>query len=379
MRSGAASERHPWVPRTAGSACSSLPPGAATAAEGSEYPTPSAQRYGSNRGGAAGRTGPVRPSLDTWAKDYWPTTSRDAVESRRETARTENWKSNPGTTLSDKIQDFPEVAEMDQWPTPRTVTGGAESAERKKELGREKSGGGDLQAAAQGWPTPRTTDVQSGRGCESHGRTFYRPSKELEAGRKVGQANLADVSEHLIGQDPEGGWPTPAARDYRAPNSSESQERRAKGREKAGQQLPNFVAHGAEASPETDWSDFPLFRRGPATATSGKPSSGTSPNSPPPSPGRTWKAPHGFPAGNGPDGNEFSTQVRKEAVEMEGSAEKGPIPRGKAKRLNPLFVGWLMGWPPLWHVARTRCGPRAMAWWAYRQRQLLWSLLVGSA
>jgi hypothetical protein len=42
------------------------------------------------------------------------------------------------------------------WPTPRTITGGAESAERKKELGRTASGGGDIQAAAQNWPTPDT-------------------------------------------------------------------------------------------------------------------------------------------------------------------------------------------------------------------------------
>jgi len=39
------------------------------------------------------------------------------------------------------------------WPMPRTPTGGAESAERKQELGRTTSGGGDLQAAAMmaGW------------------------------------------------------------------------------------------------------------------------------------------------------------------------------------------------------------------------------------
>jgi hypothetical protein len=43
------------------------------------------------------------------------------------------------------------------WPTPRTITGGAESAERKQELGRTKSGGGDLQAAVKSWPTPRVT------------------------------------------------------------------------------------------------------------------------------------------------------------------------------------------------------------------------------
>lgn len=45
------------------------------------------------------------------------------------------------------------------WPTARTVTGGAESWARKQELGRKKSGGSDLQAAAMGvtgWPTPET-------------------------------------------------------------------------------------------------------------------------------------------------------------------------------------------------------------------------------
>lgn len=44
------------------------------------------------------------------------------------------------------------------WPTPRTLTGGGESAKRKQELGRTASGGGDLQAAAQtfGWQTPTT-------------------------------------------------------------------------------------------------------------------------------------------------------------------------------------------------------------------------------
>ena len=37
-------------------------------------PTPSANNYGTNQGGAAGRTGKVRPSLDTMArKNLWPT------------------------------------------------------------------------------------------------------------------------------------------------------------------------------------------------------------------------------------------------------------------------------------------------------------------
>jgi hypothetical protein len=37
--------------------------------------------------------------------------------------------------------------QIKQWPTPRTITGGAESAQRKKELGRIEAGGGDFQAA----------------------------------------------------------------------------------------------------------------------------------------------------------------------------------------------------------------------------------------
>jgi hypothetical protein len=45
------------------------------------FPTPNASRYGTNVGGGMGRTGKVRPSLDTMAsKDLWPTpTVQDAA------------------------------------------------------------------------------------------------------------------------------------------------------------------------------------------------------------------------------------------------------------------------------------------------------------
>jgi len=54
------------------------------------------------------------------------------------------------------------------WPTPRTPTGGAESAQRKQELGRTQSGGGDLQATAQmaGWGTPTSRDGKDGQAGE---------------------------------------------------------------------------------------------------------------------------------------------------------------------------------------------------------------------
>jgi hypothetical protein len=47
------------------------------------------------------------------------------------------------------------------WNTPRAITGGAETAERKQELGRTESGGGDLQAQTQLWQTPATDSFRS--------------------------------------------------------------------------------------------------------------------------------------------------------------------------------------------------------------------------
>ncbi len=54
-----------------------------------------------------------------------------------------------------KLRDHVQGINREMWPTPRTITGGAESADRKQELGRTESGGGDLQAAVETWPTPR--------------------------------------------------------------------------------------------------------------------------------------------------------------------------------------------------------------------------------
>lgn len=79
------------------------------------------------------------------------------------------------------------------WPTPRTVTGGPESAERKQELGRTQSGGGDLQAAAllASWGTPRVTT-----------NCGYGKAERADGARLEDQAQLAS-------------WVTPASRDHK--------------------------------------------------------------------------------------------------------------------------------------------------------------------
>lgn len=60
-----------------------------------EWPTPTAEPYGSNQGGSAGRVGPVRPSLETLARE-WPTPT---VMSQAQTAENPFPGQTGGTTL----------------------------------------------------------------------------------------------------------------------------------------------------------------------------------------------------------------------------------------------------------------------------------------
>jgi hypothetical protein len=71
----------------------------------------------------------------------WPTCSTRDSKGGYEGGRIRNGK------ISTDTLDV--VAQLAGWPTPRTITGGPESAERKQELGRTASGGGDLQAVVQ--------------------------------------------------------------------------------------------------------------------------------------------------------------------------------------------------------------------------------------
>ncbi len=75
------------------------------------------------------------------------------------------------------------------WATPRTITGGGETLERKKELGRQ-SGGSDLQAQTeQLWQTPATDSFRS------------------RGGDRIDEMGLDQQARY---------FPTPAARDYRS-------------------------------------------------------------------------------------------------------------------------------------------------------------------
>jgi hypothetical protein len=146
------------------------------------------------------------------------------------------------------------------------------------------------------WPTARTTDVQSGRGAVESGETFYRPSKALQAGQKVGQANLSDVSEN---------WRTPDAPTSGGPRTRTA--RQGKGHqvvldEQACQFSPPDLAtpDGGTSSPDT-LSSLQLYQ-----------------------------------------------QALCGLLERHWTAEL-------KWRLNPLFVNWLMGWPIFWSVPVPIC------------------------
>jgi len=60
------------------------------------------------------------------------------------------------------VATMPLTAQVKCWATPRTPTGGPESAQRKQELGRKTSGGGDLASQASGKLNPRWVETLMG-------------------------------------------------------------------------------------------------------------------------------------------------------------------------------------------------------------------------
>jgi len=60
------------------------------------------------------------------------------------------------------VATMPLTAQVKAWATPKTPTGGPETAKRKQELGRTASGGGDLASQANGKLNPRWVETLMG-------------------------------------------------------------------------------------------------------------------------------------------------------------------------------------------------------------------------
>jgi len=153
------------------------------------FPTPAATYYGSNQGGSAGRTGPVRLGLETMArKGLWPTptasmmtmgdlnqarfagnkggnrpTYEDAKlwptptvgDSRSSGSRnTANSKAHPGVSLTDAVRGDAGTGRM-EFATPK-------ASDSKGGVPQDSKGKRDLRLDAKKWATPNTVDSKGG-------------------------------------------------------------------------------------------------------------------------------------------------------------------------------------------------------------------------
>ena len=165
MRSGRLYRQPTWEPRTFVAASSSSlgypTPRASDADRGGRgellhmvkcgrprgplvYPTPSATPYGTNKGGAAGRVGPARPSLDTMARSgRWPTaTAGDAKSSG--SRNLEGSKAHAGVSLTDAVR-FGNSSTPRTWATTQDgANNGAPSQHDRNSLPLNAQAGGAL-------------------------------------------------------------------------------------------------------------------------------------------------------------------------------------------------------------------------------------------
>ena len=295
-------------------------------------------RSGSMRSGCAYERPTWAPRTGGIGGSAWPTaTSRDSKDGACADANVET-----NALLGRAVT---------RWPTPRTITGGAESAERKQELGREESGGGDLQAAATLWPTP-----QVGTGENSHGQI---------------SGDFRNRMEDLLSK-----WQTPRAgvHDSPGPHTSRGEVDALEPQAQLWQTpaTDSFRSRGGDRREEMGLDQQSRFWPTPAASVI---NDGEGPE--------TFDARRERLRELGINGNGAGLMLPVEAVRFHrvrvistAGVELSPtdLSTSQRRRLNPAFVCWLMGFPWWW----TRAEPISFAAaemqsWLCRQRRLLWS------
>lgn len=123
-------------------------------------PTPAASSYGTNQGGGMGRTGPLRPSLESMARrNLWPTPRAEDSESCGA------HRGKPDTLTS----------AVKMWPTPRGTEGKNGLYQRDGgERGKERP---TLTGAVRLWPTPMAQDSEQAGSPNARHFTLNRAVK----------------------------------------------------------------------------------------------------------------------------------------------------------------------------------------------------------
>ncbi len=154
---------------------------------GLSLPTPTAQQYGYNKGGAAGRTGQARESLTSMARHgTFPT----PLAADAQCATKNGFRGNPSLYG---------MAKDNLWPAPRASAN--ENRQTTTPSQRAGTHGMSLGAAVNAWPTPLAGNARSGKVLEATRDKNSRPLQEAAATEASGFLNPTWV-EWLMGFPP---------------------------------------------------------------------------------------------------------------------------------------------------------------------------------
>lgn len=189
MRSGVCSERTTSALRTAESGCGAWPTatvssGAQTAenpypnqtggttltdAAVRQWPTASAQSYGYNQGGSAGRVSPARPSLDALARGWATPNAHDAATPKtpEQIARMRSSAASRTTPGS-----APGVSNLNE----QAATWGTPTSHERTFEPRQVDHGQQIANQVRDWPTPRSSanENRTTKPAPTHGTTHGR-------------------------------------------------------------------------------------------------------------------------------------------------------------------------------------------------------------
>lgn len=330
------------------------------------------------------------PPTSASASSFWPSARAEDSESCGNHA-------NACDSLTGAVKMWPTPAAQDDNKTPEAHLRMKQRMGQRDGSHANRTSITSLQVLVQQWPTPRTTDTQEGRGAVASGQTFYRPSKALEAGEKVGQANLSDVAQM---------WPTVRANEEKGgdyQNQTDGTTQPTLTGAASHWQTPatdSFRSRGGERKDEMGLDQQARFWATPhANAMTGAGAQGReggenlqtqtaewtpSQASARPTPAsRDWKGDYSDEGMLRKDGKMRDDLLPNVASRWSPSsppappAASGPASSTPARtsrpRLNPAFVCWLMGWP--WHWTRPEpinCAAPETASFRCRLRSRLW-------
>nr|WP_245411848.1 hypothetical protein [Phyllobacterium leguminum] len=229
------------------------------------------------------------------------------------------------------------------WPTATTSNGGDNSNSRSV---TERGHGNNLNGVATNWPTPAASEARLG---------FQDRS---DPGKKGTQESLSTIAVL---------WPTASARDWKGANQADLHDRGTKG---APLNEMAVLWSTPRAKEEGQWQNANRQQTKQTLTLTGQASQWATPTS------------LSFAESHQP-GNSRNQNINMELASglysrLALTTVKTGKPSSKERRsLNPLFVEWLMGWPPSWTLLGwTDLGCSATALFRFKQhmRSALWQL-----